>query len=59
MGEKKDAYRILEGGPERKRPLGTPRRRRVTILEWILKRQDEMVLIGLMWLKIGTSGGIL
>jgi hypothetical protein len=27
MGEKRDAYRILVGKPERKRPLGRPRRR--------------------------------
>jgi hypothetical protein len=28
-GEKSNAYRILVGKPERKRPLGTPRRRGV------------------------------
>jgi hypothetical protein len=27
MGEKRNAYRILVGTPERKRPLGRPRRR--------------------------------
>jgi hypothetical protein len=27
MGEKKNAYRILVGKPEGKRPLGRPRRR--------------------------------
>jgi hypothetical protein len=27
MGEKRNAYRILVGEPERKRPLGRPRRR--------------------------------
>jgi hypothetical protein len=27
MGEKKNAYRILVGNPEGKRPLGRPRRR--------------------------------
>jgi hypothetical protein len=30
-GEKRDAYRILVGKPERKRPLGRPRRRSVDI----------------------------
>jgi hypothetical protein len=27
MGEKRNAYRILVGNPERKRPIGRPRRR--------------------------------
>jgi hypothetical protein len=27
MGETRNAYRILAGKPERKRPLGRPRRR--------------------------------
>jgi hypothetical protein len=27
MGEKRNAYRLLVGNPERKRPLGRPRRR--------------------------------
>jgi hypothetical protein len=27
MGEKRNAYRLLEGKPEGKRPLGRPRRR--------------------------------
>jgi hypothetical protein len=29
MGETRNAYRILVGNPEGKRPLGRPRRRRV------------------------------
>ena len=28
MGERKDAYRVLVGKPERKRPLGRPRYKR-------------------------------
>jgi len=29
MGEEREAYRVLVGKPEGKRPLGRPRRRRV------------------------------
>jgi hypothetical protein len=56
--EKRNAYNIFMGKPEGKRLQGRPRRR-WTILQWILERQDEMVWIGLMWLRIGTSGGTL
>jgi hypothetical protein len=34
MGEKKNAYRFLVGKPDRKRPLGRPRRR------WVYIRMD-------------------
>jgi hypothetical protein len=33
MGAKRNAYRILVGNPERKRPLGRPRRRWVNNIE--------------------------
>jgi hypothetical protein len=49
MGEKRNAYRMLVGKLEGKRPLGRPRRRWVDRVEWI----------GLIWLRIGTSGGLL
>jgi hypothetical protein len=29
------------------------------ILRWILKIQDGVVWTGLIWLRIGTSGGLL
>jgi hypothetical protein len=58
MWEKRNAYRILEGKPECKRPLGRPGRRWWTIIKWNLKREDGMVWIGLIWLRIGTSGGL-
>jgi hypothetical protein len=35
MGPKRNAYRILIGKPEGKRPLGRPRRR--WILKWIIE----------------------
>jgi hypothetical protein len=54
MGEKRNAYRILVGKPEGKRQLGRPRHRWM-ILRWIL----EIGWFGLIWLRIGTSGGLL
>jgi hypothetical protein len=59
MGEKRNAYRILVGKPEGKGPLGRTRRRWWKILKWILERQDKMEWIGLIWLRTGTSGGLL
>jgi hypothetical protein len=59
MGEKRNVYRMLVEKPEGNRPLGRPRRRQWTILKWILERYDGMVWIGLIWLRIGTSGGLL
>jgi hypothetical protein len=50
MGEKRNAYRILVGNPEGKRPLGRPRRR------WV---DNIKMVIGSIWLRIGTSGGLL
>jgi hypothetical protein len=32
---------------------------RWAILKWILERENGMVWIGLIWLRIGTSGGLL
>jgi hypothetical protein len=56
MGEKRNVYRILVGKPEGKRPLGRPKCRCVDNIKMGLR---EMGLIVLMWLKIGTSGGLL
>jgi hypothetical protein len=48
MGEKRNAYRILVGMPEGKRPLGRPRRKwGGAILKWILERYDGMEWIDL------------
>jgi hypothetical protein len=44
------------GKPEGKRPLGIPRRRWVDNIKMDL---GEMGWIGLIWLRIGTSGRFL
>jgi hypothetical protein len=54
MGEKRNAYRILMGMPEGKRPLGRQRRRWVDNIKMAL-REYGMVWIGLIWLRIETS----
>jgi hypothetical protein len=59
MGEKKNAYRLLVGKPEGKRPLGRPRRRWVGNFRIVLERWDGVMWTGLVWLRIGTGGEIL
>jgi hypothetical protein len=61
MGEKRIAYRILVGKPEGKRPLGRPRCRWVNNIKMDLREigWDGMVGTGLIWLRIGTNGGLL
>jgi hypothetical protein len=56
--EKRNAYRILVEKPEGKRPLGRPRRRSEDNIRMDLG-EDGMVWTGLIWLRIGTSGGLL
>jgi hypothetical protein len=56
MGEKRNAYRILVGMPEGKRPLGRPRRRWVDSIKMDLR---EVVWTVSIWLRIGTSEGVL
>jgi hypothetical protein len=59
MEEKRNAYRILVGMPEGKRPLERPRRRWVDNIQIHQReREDGMVWTGSIWLMIGTSGGL-
>jgi hypothetical protein len=61
MEKMRNAYKILVGEPEGKRPLGRPRRRWKDniVLEWILRKQGGKICNELFWLRLGTSGGLL
>jgi hypothetical protein len=50
-------YRDLVKKPERKRPLGRPKRRWEIILRRIFRKWDVGVWTGLSWLRIETVGG--
>jgi hypothetical protein len=58
MGETRNVCRILVRKPEGKRPLGRPRRSWMDNIKMNL-RDDEMAWTGSIWLRIGTSGGLL
>jgi hypothetical protein len=49
------------GKPDGKKPLGRPRRRWVDNIKMDLREigWDGMAWIGLIWLRIGTNGGLL
>jgi hypothetical protein len=60
MGEERKVYKVLVGKPERKRPLGRPRRR------WEDGIRMDLIdigfggaWIGFDWLRRGTGGGLL
>jgi len=59
MGENRNAYRVLVGKPEGKRPLERCRHTWHDNIKWILKIQDEREWTGLTWFRRGTSGGLL
>jgi hypothetical protein len=59
MGEERKLYKVLVGKPEGKRPLGRPRRRWEDGIKMDLREIGLGVWIGINWLMIGTSGGLL
>ena len=53
-------YRVLLGRPEGKRDhLEDVGIGRSIILKWIVKKWDGEAWAGLIWLRIGTGGGLL
>jgi hypothetical protein len=58
MGEKRHACRILVGKPVKRyrKDLGVGGR---IIFNWILRKYDGAVWTRLIWLRTGTSGGLL
>jgi transposase len=52
MGEKRNAYRILVGKPETKRPLGRPRCRRVNNIKMDLR---EIGWDGMNWIDLAQD----
>jgi hypothetical protein len=59
MDEGIGAYRILVGRPEGRRPLGRPRRRWEDNIKMDLQEVGWESWTGLIWLRIGTGGGLL
>ncbi|KAJ4440590.1 hypothetical protein ANN_08736 [Periplaneta americana] len=57
MGESRNAYRVLVGRPEGKRPLGRPRRRWEDNIKMDLREVGYMIETGLILLRIGINGG--
>jgi hypothetical protein len=59
MGEGRVAYRILVGRPEGRIPLGRPRIRWEDNIKMDLQEVGWGAWTGLIWLRIGTGGGLL
>jgi hypothetical protein len=59
MGERTGAYMVLVVKPEGKRSLRRPRHRLKGNTRGNVKEIFGRVWAGLIWLKVGTSGGLL
>jgi hypothetical protein len=59
MGEGRGAYRNLVRRPEGRRPLKRPRRRWEDNIKMDLQKSGMGAWTGLIWLRIGTGGGLL
>jgi hypothetical protein len=56
LGKRRGVYKVLVGKPERKRPLGRPRRRWEDNIKTYLQEVGCGVWTGSSWLMIGTVG---
>jgi len=59
MGEMRNTYKIFVGKPEGNRPLERSMRRWEDNIRMDICEESGKVWTRCMWLKIGTSGGIL
>jgi hypothetical protein len=59
MGEGRGAHRIFVGRPEGRKPLGRPRHRWEDNIKMDLQDVGWGGWTGMIWLRIGTSGGLL
>jgi hypothetical protein len=59
MGERRVAYRVLVKKPERRRPLGRPRRGWEDNIKMDVREVGWEAWTGLIWLRTGTGGGLL
>ena len=58
-GESRDACNVLMGNPVRKRLLGIPRHTCEYNIKMVVQELGWGSLRGLIWLRIGTGGGLL
>ena len=59
LKKKKSAYRVLVRIPEGENHLGNIGVDGTTVLKWFLNSLIGRAWTGVMWLKIGTVGGLL
>jgi hypothetical protein len=59
MGEGRGTYRILVGRPEERNHLEDRGVDGRIIIKWLFKEWDGGAWTGLIWLRIGTGGGLL
>jgi hypothetical protein len=56
---RRGVYRVLVEKTQGTRPLGRPRRRWEDNMKRIFKKWDGGAWSGLIWLRVGTGGGLL